>query len=289
MSTQTTVRHGVAANGHPVPSKTENFLIETTKPFLQSILQTETAAAFTKKPSSTYQIEFTPSIYNPEAINSMATSSSHATTFTPTRPTIRPMSMKTTIKTSMSPTSSTSASPIIQEQKHYVHPEIQASWPVYNLIIEGHSKVKTYGLKNDDDEIANNLPKIRPVKANENPVVDRITNEEDGPEFNAKHKKATKKTDDGKKSAMTSLLSLLDGSFGNLLSDDSVDEVRHGSEKKRKTRRSIPDDNNQQERVFSVSFQVDDGSEANEPVPMYREGTVIEEKLWPFQPADKSR
>jgi hypothetical protein len=291
------------------PSRIENTHKDTTKPLLQSILQTETASPFTKMPSSVYQIEFTPSIYNPEAINSMATSSSHVATFVPTKPTLRPMFMKTTVKTSLLPSSSTtSATTAIEyeEQKqHYILPDMQVGWPVYNLIIEGHSKVKTYGLKNED-EIGNNMPKIRPVQAKENPVVERVTNSDEGPEFNEKYlkvnKKLHKKMDDEKESgsAISSLMSLLDSSFGNFLSD-GVEKVRHESEKKivknekenserRKTRRSIPDEEkNKQEQVFSVSFQVD-AIERNERTPqIYHKGTVISEKLWPFQTADTSR
>lgn len=156
--------------------------------------------------------------------------------------------------------------------------------------------MKTYGLKNDDG-IESNLPKIRPVQARDNPIVERVTNADEGPEFNVKHKKASKKpTDDGKKSAMNSLLSLLEGSFGNFLSDASDDgekkiaKSEKESGEKRKSRRSVPDDDNkQQERVFSVSFQV---GEANEPKPQttYRRGTVISEKLGPFEDsADSAR
>lgn len=315
MSTQTTVKHNdpkTTVNGHLMPSsRIENIHKDTTKPLLQSILQTETASPFTKMPSSVYQIEYTSNIYNLEAINSMATSSSHAVAFVPTKPTLRPMSMKTTIKTSLVPSSSTTSATTTIEQeeqkKHYVLPDMQAgTWPVYNLVIEGHSKVKTYGLKNDD-EIGNNMPKIRPVQAKKNPIVERITNSQEGPEFNLKHLKGNsqknnqpKKIGDDKKSAsaMTSLLSLLDNSFSDFLSDDeNVYKVRHESEmiivknekessEKRKTRRSIPDDeNNKQEQVFSVSFQVN-AAEGNERPHIYRKGTVISEKLWPFQTAD---
>lgn len=147
---------------------------------------------------------------------------------------------------------------------------------MYNLVIEGHSKVKTYGLKSED-EIGKAM--IRPVQAKENPIVERVTNSDEGPEFNVKHLKANKKdsgkisrkTEDNKKSesAMDSLLSLLDSSFGNFLSEENSDKVRHESEKRmvknekenmerRKTRRSIPDDENSKQ-VFGVSFQ-----EANE-------------------------
>lgn len=288
MSTQTAVKHnGLATKGHMMPSTHK----DTTKPLLQSILQTETAAPFTKKPSAAYQIEYTSNIYNPEAINSMASSSSHDTTFTPTKPTFRPMSMKTTIKINPVPLPSTSATTstttttttgVHEEQSLYVQPDIHSGWPIYNLIIEGHSKVKTYGLKNED-AIGNNLPKIRPVQAKENPIVERVTNSEEGPEFNVKHlqsnqnvnnKYFNKNSDSDKKSAMTSLLSLLDSSFANFLTDESDDKVRLESEnkivenekkisEKHKTRRSIPDEHSQHERVFRVSYWVD-GTEGNE-------------------------
>lgn len=277
-------------------SRIENSHKDTTKPLLQSILQTETASPFTKKPSSVYQIQYTSNIYNPVAINSMATSSSHVTTFVPTEPTIRPMSIKTTVKTipvlSSSSTSSTTSAEKEEQKQYYFLPDMQAGWPVYNLIIEGHSKVKTYGLKNDD-EVGNNMPKIRPIQAKENPIVERVTISDEGPEFNVKHLKTNKKdhnkflkTPEGaENSAMTSLLSLLDTSFGNFLSDESVDNVRHESEMKiakhekeyserRKTRRSIQDDENKkQEQKFY----------------RYSKGTVITEKLRPFQISDAFR
>lgn len=302
MHTQTTVKHdGPKVYGHMM----SNSHVETAKPLLHSILQTETASPFTKKPSSAYQIEYTSNIYNPEDINSMLTSSSYTTTFTPTKPTIRPMSMsKTTTKTSPVPLSSTSAAANIvrEEQKHYVQPEVHAGWPVYNLIIEGHSKVKTYGLKNDDGGVESNLPKIRPIQAKENPIVEHVTNSDEGPEFNRlqtnkkDQKQLPMKVDDEKKTAMASLWSLFDSSFGNFLSDESVDKAKLESENKyakngkenshkHKTRRSATDhEDNKKEQVFSVSFQVED---TNAP-ETYQKGTVISEKLWPFQTADES-
>lgn len=207
-----------------------------------------------KKPSNVYQIEYTSNIYNPEAINSMAMSSSHPTTFTSTKATNPPMSMTTTAKDTMDSVASftkTSTVPSMKiehgKENHYVSPELVAGhsgWPLYNLIIEGHSKVKTYGLKNDD-AIENNLPKIRPVQANENPIVERVI-EDQGPEFNIKHLQSSRKendknfksTDGGQTSPITSLLSLLDSSFSNFLSDENAHEK---DEKKHKTRRSIPD------------------------------------------------
>lgn len=247
---------------------------DTTKPLLHSILQTETASPFTKKPSSVYQIEYTSNIYNPEAINSMATSSSFTTTFTPTKPSIRPVSIKATTKTS-----TTAQSPAeSDEQKHYVQPEVHMGWPVFNLIIEGHSKVKTYGSKNDDP-IGNRLPNIRPVQAKENPVVERVTN--NGPEFPKAKSKQT---------AMTSLLSLLDGSFGNFLGTGGADEsnkrqqLEGGKRKVRSVETTEQDGNETRERVVGVAFQVADARPQ-----IYRKGTVISERLWPFGNANMSR
>lgn len=248
MSTQTTVRLNnlkTTVNGHMLPSTTEYTRKDTTKPLLQTILQTESASPFTKKPSAVYQIEYTSNLH--EAINSMAAASSHSAPFVST-------SIKTSPVPFSSSTSPTTTTKQEEQKQHYVLPDMLTNWPSYNLVIEGHSKVKTYGLKSEN-EIGHIMPKIRPIEAKENPIVE-------GPEFNIKHLKVNnkkdnnkfpKKAEDDKKSAMTSLLSLLDSSFGNFLSDTSADKVRQESEKqivknekenyerRRKTRRSIPD------------------------------------------------
>lgn len=295
MSTQTTVKHNspkVIEHTMMTPSRIEN--TDTTKPLLQSILQTETASAFTKTPSHAYQIEYTSNIFSPEDINSMAAaSSSKSTTFTPTKPTMRPMSMKIT---------TTASTPMTTEQlkvkENYVQPESYAGWPVYNLIIEGHSKVKNYGLKNED-EIESNLPKIRPVQGKENPIVERVTKPDEGPEFNVKHLQAKKKVADkhskssehSNTSAMTSMWNL----FGNFLSDVNPDKSQLESENKvvklkkddserRKTRRSVPES----EREFIASFQVEAEEDKTQP-QLYRKGTVISEQLWPLKGAEISR
>lgn len=282
---------------------------ETTKPLLHSILQTETAApfSFTMKPSSIYQIEYTSNIYNPEAINSMATSSS-TTAFVPysSSPEM-PMKITTTTTTTKSPvrpikttTKMTISTSERDELKHYVQPDMHSAWPVYNLIIEGHSKVKTYGLKNDDP-LAHSMPKIRPIQASKNPIVEHVTAADEGPEFKRKiqnqHQPQQKQQTHRKESTMESLLSLLDGSFGNFLTDETKSQYEgSGGDSKRKTKRSITqqtvrDDNenegkvnNKQERVVGVSFQVDE-----RPQVYRRKGTVISENLWPFRNADTSR
>ena len=284
MSTQPTIKHnGSAINGLMTPSRVEQ--TENAQSLLQSILQTETASPFTKRPSDVYQIEYNSNIYNPEAINSMAISSSHVTTSSSTKPTNKP-SRATTISNivSSSPTSFVN----VEEKKQYFQPEM-TGWPLHNLIIEGHSKVKTYGLKNDDP-IENNLPKIRPVQAKDNPIVERITKDQ-RPEYTSKHRKEDiklLKPSEGGNSAITNLLSFLDNSFSNFLSVESDVKVLEsenkntkmweGNSNKQKMRRSVPDENKQnQERTVNVSFYVKN----NKIQETYRKGTVISENLWP--------
>lgn len=307
MSTKTTVKHNSpqAIEHTMTPIRIEN--TEAAKPLLQSILQTETASAFTKQPSHAYQIEYTSNIYNPEDINSMAAASSKVTNFIPTEPTIRPMLIKTTTKMSEPTTTSTTKSPEVFKET-YVQPEAFAGWPVYNLIIEGHSKVKNYGLKNVD-EIGNNLPKIRPVQGKENPIVERVTKPDEGPEFSTKHSQAKKKefdknfksSESSQKSPMASIWSLLDSSFGSFMSDENSDKSQLESEnkigkqknenfKKRKTRSlRIPvREAYQAEHEHRVSFQVAPNEKEVQP-SQYRKGSVITENLWPYEGAELSR
>lgn len=262
------------------------------KPLLHTILRTETAAPFTKIPSSAYTINYTESIYNPETINSMAAINN---VYQPTEPTVRPFSMTTTLPPPAMTTDSMFS--------HYKQPEQPMRGPMY-LIIEGHSKVKTYGLKNDDI-LERHLPKIRQISNNQDPVVRRIV-DETPVEYRVKHLHAPKKDPnkyfkrtDGKNSgAMSNLLTLLDTSFGNFLSNDSegsdedTEEIpkapksqknRKGKEvpetHERKTR-SLQEPEHQHKRL-SVSFQVDDGQTAPQ-YQLYRKGTVITEKLFPL-------
>lgn len=168
-----------------------------------------------------------------------------------------------------------------------MQPDLHMPWPFYNnLIIEGHSKVKTYGSKNDDP-LGGSMPKIRPIQPKENPIVERVTDTDSRPEYNKIKSKQT---------AMTSLLSLLDGSFGNFLGGSSGGGGINNEENNKKqfeggnTRktRSTRDEElpveEKQERVVGVSFQV-----ADVQPQIYRKGTVVSETLWPFRIADTTR
>jgi hypothetical protein len=241
---KSTFTTSMASNGAMTHQMMPNTVRDTTKPLLHSILQTETASPFTKKPSTIYQIKYTNIYTNAEAINSMATSVSHTMTSTTTE---RPVAVSVPISPSTT-----------EREKHYVQPDMNMGWPVYNLIIEGHSKVKTYGTKNDD-QLGGRMPNIRPVQGKD-PVQEASS--EDAPEFVR-----------AQDSAMTSLLSLLDGSFGNFLGD-----IGESKKKEMRQTRSVSNDN--QEHVLGVSFEVDERPQ------IYRKGTVIEESLWPFRKAD---
>lgn len=98
------------------------------------------------------------------------------------------------------------------------------------LIIQGHSKVKTYG--QSDDNNGKPLAKIVPIEKMENPVIKHVVSEDEkGTKLEVKHlHKITKhndgKKDDGKnliednsKNTMGNLLSLLDTTFGDYFRD----------------------------------------------------------------------
>ena len=135
--TPTTIRH------------TEGNHLETPKPWLHSLLKSETASAFVKKPSAAYKIELTSSIYRPEDINSMAVSLSSHTSVTPG-------SSSTVEINQIRP---------LQEKLTYIVPNLlDLHKEKFPLIIESHSKVKKYG-SNDQNPI--NLLMIRPVQEKE--------------------------------------------------------------------------------------------------------------------------
>lgn len=110
--------------------------------------------------------------------------------------------------------------------------------PMY-LIIEGHSKVKTYG--QSDDNAKKPAAKIVPVDSSaNNPVVKHVMAENDrGIEIEVKHLHRRTKSEnknegmnmirDNSNNTMNSLLSLLDTTFGDFFVDD--DSVKTQLEK----------------------------------------------------------
>lgn len=100
-----------------------------------------------------------------------------------------------------------------------------------NLIIQGHSRVKTYGQGTEQRN-----PKIIEVKSAENPVVNRVVSQdENGVRFDVKHLHVSDRnktqdslvntTADAGSVPLAGLLSLLDLSFGDFLDNVTMPEV----------------------------------------------------------------
>lgn len=123
---------------------------------------------------------------------------------------------------------------------HYKQPEKPMPGPMY-LIIEGHSKVKTYG--GPSTSSGRREPNFIPVQSTVDPVVVRVVNEDDGGKYEVRHlhykqptpedqeaetEKNTPPTESKAKpnaNKMSSLLSLLDTSFGDFFSAKEVTSV----------------------------------------------------------------
>ncbi|GAB0098457.1 hypothetical protein DMENIID0001_141940 [Sergentomyia squamirostris] len=114
---------------------------------------------------------------------------------------------------------------------HYNQPQAPIPGPMY-LIIEGHSKVKTYSSSDalDGKHHAN----IIPIVSTEDPVIRRVINDDAPTGIKHLHYKQPevrrKPTPPAKTSAMDSLLSLLDVSFGNFLTEGGQDERQNSIE-----------------------------------------------------------
>ncbi|XP_053673557.1 uncharacterized protein LOC128723816 [Anopheles nili] len=154
---------------------------------------------------------------------------------------------------------------------HYKQPGMPERWSPY-LIIEGHSKVKTYGLNTNDTLMQ--LPRMVPVTSTKDPIVHHVVNRdpETGVELSVTHI-ATKRPpvyeihteaglrltkDDNKtkqpvKSAVDTLLTLLDeASFDDMLKQEGTVEnaleITAGN-KDSKTRRNV--------RVTRQAYRID--------------------------------
>lgn len=110
---------------------------------------------------------------------------------------------------------------------HYNQPALPVRGPMY-LIIQGHSKVKTYGPDSSGNVKEKHEAKMVPVAAREDPVINHVVSmESNGKEVQVKHlhklhtpepKPKPTPTKPSKKvtnSPMESLLSLLDSSFAS--------------------------------------------------------------------------
>lgn len=104
------------------------------------------------------------------------------------------------------------------------------------LIIQGHSKVKTYGGQQAVNETMNHSPKMVPVETVKDPVVTHVVSEDDnGNMMNVAHMHKTQKIHDTKlvdkkkaNSTVDSLLSLLDSSFMGFFMNDEQSKASGG-------------------------------------------------------------
>lgn len=257
---------------------------EIKKPFLHSLLQHESHNYSPKPYQSTVTV--------PNPITMMMMTTTTTTTRTPSKPVIttttpappapayHPMivqSIEITTEIPL-PSPSTIFTPTVLPPSmttdslfsHYKQPSQPLTGPMY-LIIEGHSKVKTYGLR---DEEAKHIPKMVPVKSKNNPVIKHVVSEDDnGTEIIVKHlhQKQEDKTIDEKpkleniKSTMDNLLSFLD--FGGFMAGDQGDEDDATVKKHKKSKRSIKN------QMMSASYWVGEEPADAEKV-YYRRGSV---------------
>lgn len=114
---------------------------------------------------------------------------------------------------------------------HYKQPNEPLHGPMY-LIIQGHSKVKTYGGQQMVNETINHLPKMVPIEMVRDPVVAHVVSEDErGGAMQVLHMHHTPPVSGAKQTAVTdtnkanstvdSLLSLLDSSFMGFFMNDS--------------------------------------------------------------------
>lgn len=116
--------------------------------------------------------------------------------------------------------------PLIATDNKMLFKEITKPMSPMNLIIQGHSRVKTYGQGIEERD-----PKIIEVKSVENPVVNRVVSkDEHGVQFDVKHlhannsnrtQNASLNSTESENSPVAGLLSLLDLSFGDFLDNSS--------------------------------------------------------------------
>ncbi|XP_052864043.1 uncharacterized protein LOC128270671 [Anopheles cruzii] len=168
------------------------------RPLLKTILQNEHSYPFTKTAMTSTVTEYTSSFYDPQNINAMAQTVFHPPQTTEyVQPSKAPLNteIRTPFVTPMGPfattgsppitvrpatTTTTTASPILTSTErifsHYKQPATSAPMergPLY-LIIEGHSKVKTYGLNTNDTLMQ--LPRMVPVASTRDPIVRHVVN-----------------------------------------------------------------------------------------------------------------
>ncbi|ETN61883.1 hypothetical protein AND_006437 [Anopheles darlingi] len=231
------------------------------RPLLKTILQNEHSYPFTKTSMTSAVTEYTSTFYDPQNINAMAQTVFHPPQTTEYLQTVpQPTKLVPQLSTDLRTPYVTPAAPFVtplptqatstgRPASHgQLHPTVKPAVsdraaapppppPLY-LIIEGHSKVKTYGLNTNDTLMQ--LPRMVPVASTKDPIVRHVVNQD--PETGAAmavttqqavttklppvYRKPTARerntaADQKAPDAVDTLLTLLDGaSFGGILQDD---------------------------------------------------------------------
>lgn len=212
------------------------------KPWLHALLEKEvtkpTASNYVMQPSkSVYESHPPPSL---EPLNPVPSSTVRTTTSTTSTTSEAPYFQPTVLPEIISPTTD----PLFA---HYDQPQGSVARPMY-LIIEGHSKVKTYG-QNDNSTVRKHIPKIVPIKAAEESIIKHVVSEDDtGHAMEVMHLHTTQPPTPSttpSPSAMGDLLSLLDSSLGNFfLGEDSTtkkSKTKGGSDKPKSEKTEKPE------------------------------------------------
>lgn len=213
-------------------------------PWVHSLLQKEVSF---QPQATTPQIvvAYSPKVFNPKpAIFNNILNEPQAAPFTLTT------EMPIPISTTTAPISTTTES-IEASDYPFKSVIIPTRAPLY-LIIQGHSKVKTYGAENVDNAKAKHEPKMVPVTTNKDPVVKHVVSQDSrGNEIQVKHlhkiqtpiakvKSTTPSTKRVTNSPVDSLLSLLDKSFaGFTLNGDRETKSKSGFELKKSNEQNL--------------------------------------------------
>lgn len=190
------------------------------RPWLQNLLQKEVTYHTPTVMPTTPQIVMS---YSPPVFESHST----LTNDLPTQYQFNPFD-----STTLSPVTTVAPITLTTDElfSHYKQPTEPLHGPMY-LIIQGHSKVKTYGGQQTVNGTIRHSAKMVPVETSRDPVVTHVVSEEeDGNVMKVAHMHKTSQNNDAKhqtsidrkktNSTVDSLLSLLDSSFMGFFMND---------------------------------------------------------------------
>lgn len=204
----------------------------------QLFSESQRFSAFAKLPSPFTKTTFDPTTFAPEIVD--AHSINYEFSYQTTQPTTTTSTTTTTQAPLPPPPSttepSTTTTSTTSMYARFTKPTKPRSH--MSMIIEGHSKVKTYGQGTAEDPKEKHKPKLVPILSKVDPVVRKVVNiNENGETMEVQHlhtppnpkkePKVVKVTETSPKkeksppTAMDSLFSFFDSSFGGLLKDEN--------------------------------------------------------------------